>query len=147
MKRCSCAGHRNLDYLTYHTSLASFISSVSCPQVGYPTLSENGSTSIDIKKQEEENVSASNEKEKRKIEKGENNNSRNTRREGPARQKKSIALVSWGGLFTCNQKKCAYQQCQNYGVLKFFSGANLCNAERNENFVVKVRKYENIPER
>ena len=103
--------------------------------------------SIDIKKQEEENIRASNEKEKIKIEKGENIESRNTHRQGPARQKKSIALVSWGGLFTCNEKKCAYQQCQNCGVLKFFSSANLCNAERNANFVVKVRKYENIPGR
>jgi hypothetical protein len=60
MKRCSCEGQRNLDYLTCHTSLASFISAVSYHQVDYPTLSGNGGgPSIDIKKQEE-NIRASN---------------------------------------------------------------------------------------
>jgi hypothetical protein len=39
MKRCSCEGHRNLDYLTCHTSLASFISAVSCSQVNCLTSS------------------------------------------------------------------------------------------------------------
>ena len=66
-------------------------------------------------------------------------NNRNTHREGPARQSKSIALMSWGGLSSCNEMNC--------GVKRFFSQDNLCNAERNSNITVNVRKYENIPGR
>ena len=79
--------------------------------------------------------------------KGETNENRNSHREGPTRQKKHIALVSWGGLFTCHEKKCAYQECENCGIRKFFNESNMCNSERNIHFQVNVRKYENIPGR
>ena len=45
IKTCSCEGHKNEDYLRCHTSLKSFISAVSCPE-----LSENEKiASINIK--------------------------------------------------------------------------------------------------
>jgi hypothetical protein len=69
---------------------------------------------------------------------------RNIEREGVARQPKSIPLLNWGPLFSCYSKKCAYQQCDNCGVTKFFNQANLCNIERNKDVDVLVRQYENI---
>jgi hypothetical protein len=147
MKKCKCVAHMNVDYQCCHTSLASFIAAVSCPQVEYPTLSECNGPSISIREQELANIKASDEKEKIKADKGEFNANRNTHREGPARQKKSIALVSWGGLFTCHERKCAHQTCPRCGIEAFFATANMCDAERNEHFTVKVRKYENIPGR
>ena len=147
IKKCNCKGHSNVDYQSCHTSLASFITAVSCPQEEYPSLSASNSPSISIKEQEIENVTASNEKIKLKAEMGEIIENRNTHREGPARQNKSIALVSWGGLFTCHKKECAYQSCSSCGVAAFFAEANMCNTEKNENFTVNVRKYENIPGR
>ena len=74
-----------------------FIAAVSCPQIEYSSLSECGGPSISIKEQETANIKYSNEK-------GEDNENRNIHREGPARQKKSIALVSWGGLFACGER-------------------------------------------
>ena len=39
-----------------------------------------------------------------------------------------------------------YQECPSCGVLKFFDASNMCDAERNPNYQVNVRKYENIPQ-
>jgi hypothetical protein len=147
IRKCGCEAHKNEDYLSCPTSLPAFLNAVSCPPIEYPTLSSLDKQSISIKEQEDSNINASNEKENMKKIKGEISENRNTHREGPVRQKKQISLVSWGGLFTCHEKKCAYQKCDNCGIARFFNAANMCNAERNTNFTVKVRKYENIPGR
>ena len=146
IKSCNCVGHSNENYMRCHTSLHSFIGAVSCAEIEHPSLSCKDGQSICIKEQELNNIKASNEKESKK---GitEKNINRNIKREGPAKQRKSIHLVSWGGLFSCNKKECAYQECLSCGVDKFFNENNLCNAERNSGFTVIVRKYENVPGR
>ena len=145
IKSCNCAGHKNENYLRCHTSLHSFIGAASCAEVEHPSLSCRDGKSICIKEQELENIKASNEKENRKGDSVKKN--RNVKREVPAKQKISIHLVSWGGLFCCNKKECAYQECLCCGVDKFFNENNLCNAERSTGFTVIVRKYENVPGR
>ena len=147
IRRCTCTSHQNVDYLSCHTSLASFISAVSCSATEHPTLSSLSKLPISIKEQEKNNVIASEEKEKKRKKNSGDSVNRNVQREGPAKQKKDIKLVSWGGSFTFNEKRCAYQECPSCGVLKFFDASNMCDAERNPNFQVSVRKYENIPGR
>jgi hypothetical protein len=147
IRNCDCVGHKNADYMCCQTSLQSFINAVSCPEVQYPSLSQLDGPSISIKEQENNNIIASIEKEKKKELMGVKMENRNTKREGPAKQKRSIQLVSWGGIFSCHRKECSYQECPDCGINKFFNQSNLCNAERNESFTVKVRKYENVPGR
>ena len=69
---------------------------------------------------------------------------RNTKREGSARQNETIPLLSWGPPFSCHSKLCAYQQCEECGVKKFFLEPNLCKIERNVDIEILVRKYENV---
>ena len=69
---------------------------------------------------------------------------RNMKREGSARQPKSIPLLTWGPLFACYYKDCAYQQCNECGIDRFFNEANMCNIERSKDVEVIVRKYENV---
>ena len=81
---------------------------------------------------QERNIQAAAEKEL----KNENENiwersNRNTKREGSARQNETIPLLSWGPPFSCHSKLCAYQQCEECGIKKFFSEPNLCKIERN----------------
>ena len=66
IKRCTCACHQNVDYLSCQTSLASLISAVSWSATEYPTLSSLSKLPISIKEQEKNNVFASEEKEKKK---------------------------------------------------------------------------------
>ena len=49
IKRRTCASHRNVDYLRCQTSLASFISAVSCGATEHPTLSSLSKLPISIK--------------------------------------------------------------------------------------------------
>ena len=66
------------------------------------------------------------------------------KRGGATKQAKGIPLLSWGPLFSCQSKKCAYQRCEECGVKNFFSELNLCRIERNTDIEVTVRKYENV---
>ena len=144
MKNCSCDGHKNKDYLRCPTSLSSFMDAVLCAKTSYPSLSADSNPSESIENQQNINIKLSAEKDievemySTKIE------NRNIKREGAARQTKSIPLLNWGPLFKCYSKECAYQKCANCGVNNFFSESNLCNIERNLDIEVTVRKYENV---
>ena len=142
IKSCTCVGHRNENYIRCPTSLTYFKDAIMCPRTKYPDLSEQGNFLMTIENMEIKNIEAEKEKENYKTQ-SENVN-RNVKREGAARQTDKIHLVNWGPLFTCHSKECAYQQCNNCGVRKFFSDANLCSAERNIDAQVIVRKYENV---
>lgn len=52
IKRCTCASHQNVDYISCQTSLASFTSAVSCGATEHPTLSSLSKLPISIKEQE-----------------------------------------------------------------------------------------------
>lgn len=143
IKECNCSGHGNENYLQCHTSLRKFTNAILCPAVEYEALSGDFKSLPSIDEQEMVNVTASNEKVKLK-ESGNSNDNRNIRREGSARQKGSIKLLSWGPLFTCHKKSCAYEECTECGLTSFFSSSNMCDAERDENVEVTVRKYENV---
>lgn len=143
MRTCGCTGHNNQSYLQCHTSLNSFIDAMLCPKQEYPTLSAQINPSASMEHQEEMNIRA----KAVKIKSGEEKLNRNIKREGAARQTKSIPLLNWGPVFSCHLKECAYQKCAQCGIKNFFKTENLCNAERNVDCVVTVRKYENVPGR
>lgn len=144
MRDCACPGHRNENYLQCHTSVSRFMDAVLCPRIEYPMLSAQSNPSESIEIQQEMNIKVSAEKEQNMIQIGGQRENRNIKREGAARQPKSILLLTWGPLFSCYSKECAYQQCNNCGINKFFNEANLCDIERNKDVEVLVRKYENI---
>jgi hypothetical protein len=145
MKSCSCNGHKNEHYLQCHTSLRKFTNAILCPAVEYESISGDYSSLPSIEEQEMVNITASNEKIKQKLnESGSSNDNRNKKREGSVRQKESIKLLSWGPLFSCHKKICAYEKCEECGLGAFFSSENLCDAERDEDIEVTVRKYEKV---
>ena len=86
------------------------------------------------------NIIASDSKIKNKtIISGNTKDNRNTKREGSARQEETIKLLSWGPLFSCHKKMCAYQNCTECGLASFFGSDNMCDAERDTNIEVTVR--------
>ena len=144
MKSCLCNGHRNENDLKCHISLSAFMDAVLCPKKEYPLLSSESNPTDSIKKQEEMNVEASRLKQEVASNTGKLNKNRNIKREGSASQPKSIPLLTWGPLFACYYKDCAYQQCNECGIDRFFNEANMCNIERSKDVEVIVRKYENV---
>ena len=143
IKSCTCVAHKNENYMRCPTSLTYFKDAVMCERTPYPDLSENKDFKMTIENMEKKNIEAELEKKKTQKVSSENVN-RNIKREGAARQTGKIQLVNWGPMFTCHSKECAYQQCSECGVKKFFSDDNLCGAERNSDVQVLVRKYENV---
>jgi hypothetical protein len=143
IKNCQCEGHKNTNYLQCPTSVNKFMEAVLCPKIQYPSLSADSDLSDSIEEQQNANIKVSAERDeyKKSMNKKEN---RNIKREGAARQAKAIPLLNWGPLFSCHSKNCAYQRCEECGIKKFFSNANLCNIERNVDIEVTVRKYENV---
>lgn len=148
MKTCGCAAHRNEEYMKAHTSVNSFINCMLCPQVEYPELSgpPKEFTRDEI---EAKNIQASLDKELLKAENMEGSSNRNSKREKPLRQSQSIPTCSWGHLYKIHRSVCGHLKCPNpkCGVVYFFSEANMCNAERNPDCFVTVRRYEDIPGR
>ena len=143
IKSCTCIAHKNENYMRCPTSLTYFKDAVMCARTAYPDLSENKDFKMTIENMEKKNIDAELEKKKTQKLSSENVN-RNIKREGAARQTDKIQLVNWGPMFTCHSKECAYQQCSECGVKKFFSDDSLCAAERNSDVQVLVRKYENV---
>ena len=144
IKSCLCHGHQNEHYLKCHTTLSSFMDAVLCKKKEYPILSADSSSTVSIEKQEKTNIMMSHTKQEKSLNEGKITENRNIKREGTARQPRSIPLLTWGPLFTCYSKKCAYQQCNNCGIDKFFSDSNMCDIERNKDVEVTVRKYGNV---
>ena len=145
IKSCSCNGHKNENYLQCHTSLRKFTNAILCPAIDYESISGDYESLPSIEEQEMVNITASNEKIKQNLNAtGSSIENRNKRREGSVRQKESIKLLSWGPLFSCHKKTCAYEQCKECGLSAFFSSDNICDAERDEDVEVTVRKYENV---
>ena len=144
MKNCTCEGHKNKDYLRCPTSISSFMDAVLCAKTSHSSLSADSNTSESIENQQNMNIKASAAKDKEKEMYSTKIENRNIKREGAARQSKSIPLINWGPLFRCYQKECAYQKCTKCGISKFFSESNLCDIERNLDIEVTVRKYENV---
>ena len=130
IKSCLCHGHQNEHYLKCHTSLSSFMNAVLCKKEEYPILSADSSSTVSIEKQEKTNIMISHTKQEKSLNEGKITENRNIKREGTARQPRSIPLLTWGPLFTCYSKKCAYQQCNNCGIEKFFFFNN-CGIHRN----------------
>lgn len=144
IKTCGCNGHRNMNYLRCATSLSNFLEAIHCPKTPYSYLSADSDASESIENQQNMNIKASAEKDEKFNECTIKKENRNAKRESAARQSKSIPLLNWGPLFCCYSKKCAYQNCNECGIKKFFHGSNLCNIERNADIEVIVRKYENV---
>ena len=144
MKSCNCNGHKNDNYLSSHTSSSNFMDAVLCKKKECKCLSQLVDPSKSIKEQEALNIKASADKKELGTQRGIIEKDRNIKRECAARQPKSIPLLNWGPLFSCYSKECAYQQCSECGIRKFFDQSNLCNIERNKDTEVIVRKYENI---
>jgi hypothetical protein len=95
IKSCSCYGHKNEDYLQCHTSTRKFTNAILCPAIDYESISGDYSSLPSIDEQEMVNITASNEKIKQKLnESGSSNDNRDKKREGSARQKESIKLLS-----------------------------------------------------
>ena len=94
MKNCSCNGHNNDKYLTAHLSSSDFMDAVLCKKIEYPSLSQLADPSKSITEQQLMNIKASNEKKELESLKGIPEIKRNIKREGPARQPKSIPLLN-----------------------------------------------------
>ena len=94
------------------------------PEKEYPLLSSESNPTDSIKKQEEMNVEASRLKQEVASNTEKLKKNRNMKREGSARQPKSIPLLTWGPLFACYYKDCAYQQCNECGIDRFFNETN-----------------------
>ena len=144
IKSCLCHGHQNEHYLKCHISLSSFMDAVLCKKTEDPILSAVSNSTVSIQKQEEMNILISHTKQEKESNEKNVKENRNIKRERIARQPKSIPLLSWGPLFTCYSKQCAYQQCTECGIDKFFSDSNMCDIERNKDVEVIIRKYENV---
>ena len=144
IKSCLCRGHQNEHYLRCHISLSSFMDAVLCKKKEYPILSAESDSTTSIEKQEKMNILLSHNKQETALNTKKMKENRNIKREGIARQPKSIPLLSWGPLFTCYSKECAYHQCTECGIDNFFSDSNMCDIERNKDVEVIVRKYENV---
>ena len=110
-----------MDYMRCPVSLSGFMNAVLSSRIPHTTLSADLNTSESIENQQIANINASADKDQKKSQYSVTTSNRNRKREGAARQPKSIPLLNWGPLFQCHSKRCAYQNCDLCGIKNFLA--------------------------